>query len=170
MTSTGACQVPNMTENNEEKPLYKSFQQAPVIENAVVTDELKQQLLKFKDPIVLGSLMYTVATERENTNRILKNLLAKIDALETRIAELETEQVTPRGPRGPPVPMLPEADEKIVQFIRKRGRACADEVRDSLHYRGTNAASARMNKLFEKGVLEKQQVGRKVFYVLSKRD
>lgn len=159
-----------MTENNEEQRLYKSFQQGQSIENAMVTDELKQQLLKFKDPIVLGSLMYTVMTEKENSNRLLKNILGKLDALEERISELEARQGgSPRGPKGP-APMLPEADERIVQYIRKRGRACAEEVRDSLHYRGTNAASARMNKLFEKGVLSKQQVGRKVFYVLTQRD
>jgi hypothetical protein len=159
-----------MTEKDEEHPVYKSFQQPSVIEQAVVTDELKQQLLKFKDPVVLGSLMYTAATERENTNRLLKNILGKIDALEARINELETKQGgSPKGPRGPPSPFLPETDERIVQFIRKRGRACAEEIRDALRYRGTNAASARMSKLFEKGVLEKEQVGRKVYYVLSQR-
>lgn len=162
-----------MTKEDEQQPIYKSFQQGqpPVLEQAVVTDELKQQLLKFKDPIVLGSLLYTATVERENSNRLLKNILGKIDALEARIAELEKNQAGPRGPRGPtsPMPMLPEADEKIVQFIGKRGRACAEEVRDALRYRGTNAASARMNKLFERGVLEKEQVGRKVYYVLSNK-
>jgi len=160
-----------MTEKDEEQPVYKSFQQPSVIEQAVVTEELKEQLLKFKDPVVLGSLMYTATTERENTNRLLKNILGKIDALEARIVELESKQGgSPKGPRGPPSPMLPEADERIVQFIRKRGRACAEEVRYALRYRGTNAASARMNKLFERGVLEKEQVGRKVYYVLSQRN
>jgi hypothetical protein len=43
-------------------------------------------------------------------------------------------------------------------------------VRRALNYRGTNAASARMNKLFEKGVLDKEQVGRKVYYVLPRQN
>ncbi len=159
-----------MTQENEKQPTYKSFEQAPIIEQAMVTDELKQQLLKFKDPVVLGSLMYTATRERESTNLLLKNILAKIEALETRMAKIESEKGEPRGPRGPPSPLLPEADERIMTYIKKRGRACAEEIRDAFRYRGTNAASARMNKLFEKGVLEKEQVGRKVYYILSRRD
>ena len=156
-----------MTQENEKQPTYKSFEQGPVIEQAMVTDELKQQLLKFKDPVVLGSLMYTATRERESTNMLLKNILAKIEALEARISDLEVKKMEPRGPRGPPSPFLPEADERIVHYISKRGRACAEEIRDAFKYRGTNAASARMSKLFERGVLEKEQVGRKVYYVLA---
>ncbi|MFH1447529.1 MAG: hypothetical protein ABIG39_01585 [Candidatus Micrarchaeota archaeon] len=154
-----------MTQKNEEEALYKSFQHGT--EQAVVTDELKRQLLKFKDPVVLGSLFYSVMVERENSNRLLKNVLARLDVLEERIASIETgSRVSQRTPRSLPFPMLPEADERIVQIIREKGRVCAKEVRAALNYKGTNAASARMNKLFERGILEKEQVGRRVYYVL----
>ncbi len=155
-----------MTETHGTERVYKSFQKGT--EQAVVTDELKKQLLKFKDPVVLGSLFYTVAVEKENSNRLLKNILGKLDALEERINELEARE-KPSRPKSPG-PMLPEADEKIVEFIGKSGRACASEVKTALKYRGTNAASARMNKLFERGILEKEQVGRKVYYVLPNRN
>jgi hypothetical protein len=63
--------------------------------------------------------------------------------------------------------MLGSADEQIVQFIRKRDAVCAEDVRVEFKYKGKNAASARLNKLAQMGVLEKQQVGRKVYYKIS---
>ena len=62
--------------------------------------------------------------------------------------------------------MLAPADEQIVNLIRAKGAVCAEEVRGNFRYKGKNAASARLNRLFELGILEKQQAGRVVYYRL----
>jgi len=135
-------------------------------------DEIKREaksiMEKLDDPVVIGALMHRTVVEKENTNRILKNisemfekLTSKISMLEERIAKLEA---------GTPAPVpsqervLGQVDDEIFAFVKERGRACAAEVQKRFKYRGANAASARLSRLYELGLLEKQQAGRKVFY------
>jgi len=42
--------------------------------------------------------------------------------------------------------------------------ACADDVKAGMNYRGRNAASARLNKLYKMGLIDRLQLGHKVFY------
>jgi len=44
---------------------------------------------------------------------------------------------------------------------------CADDIQQEFKYKGRNAASARLSKLFGRSILEKEYVGRKVFYKLK---
>lgn len=121
--------------------------------------DLEQNLVKFNDPVVLGEMMYKLLEERENTNRILKNILAKLDSIEAK---------------GIPVPqqvsqqmqeiLLPDVDEKMMSFIKASGKVTAEEVRREFNYKGKNAASARLNRLCNMGLLDKKQVGKKVFF------
>lgn len=60
--------------------------------------------------------------------------------------------------------MLAPADEQIVQLIRARGNVCASDVQIKFKYKGRNAASARLSRLYELGLLEKAQAGRVVYY------
>ncbi|MFH0836225.1 MAG: BlaI/MecI/CopY family transcriptional regulator, partial [Candidatus Micrarchaeota archaeon] len=62
-------------------------------------------------------------------------------------------------------PLLSELDEEIMTFISKQGHVTAGQVQKKFKYKGTNAASARLNALFRQGLLEKKQVGRKVIFV-----
>lgn len=71
---------------------------------------------------------------------------------------------TRAAPNQAPV-LLAESDEPIVAFVQKHGKACAQDVQHALGYSGTNGASARLNRLAQNGVLTKQQVGRKVYYL-----
>jgi len=116
-----------------------------------ISADLQQNLEKFKDPVVLGELMFQLLEERENTNRILKNLLQRLEALE-KPGELEE-------------PLIPEMDENIVDFVRKKGKATADDVKAEFGYKGKNGASSRLNRLSALGLLSKRQVGRKVFFL-----
>ncbi|MFA5108273.1 MAG: hypothetical protein WC492_01940 [Candidatus Micrarchaeia archaeon] len=63
--------------------------------------------------------------------------------------------------------LLAPADEQIVNIIRTKGVVCATDVQAHFKYKGTNAASARLNRLASLGVLEKQQAGRKVYYKIK---
>lgn len=62
--------------------------------------------------------------------------------------------------------MLAPADQQIVQMIGLRGAVCAEDVRSEFKYKGKNAASARLSRLFELGLLEKSQAGHTVYYRL----
>ncbi len=139
-------------------------QQAPVeIEFETVRHEMMEIAQKAKDPVFLATLMNRVTNERENTNRILKNIFARLDTLEMRLRQLESRGAEkPQSPKPPA--LLPEVEYEILEFAKVKGRVCADEIRKRFNYRGVNAACARLNKLFEQGMMEKKQVGRKVFY------
>lgn len=115
--------------------------------------DLEKHLSKFNDPVVLGELLYKLLEERENTNRILKNILARLDAIEQGKKDA-TEEI-----------LLPEIDEQIIDFVKEQKKVTAEEVRTRFSYKGTNAASARLNRLYELGLLKKKQVGKKVFFL-----
>ncbi len=127
-----------------------------------IRSDLEQNLDKFRDPVVLAEFAFRLLEERENTNRMLTNLVARIDALEAKLAEKHA--AAPKSPTIVEEPMLPEIDQQIMEFIRERGRVTAEDVRERFSYRGKNAASARLNRLRAMGLLEKKQAGKKVYF------
>ncbi len=143
--------------SNDDK-IYKANDSSLIREE--LSEDIKKNLEKFKDPVILGELVYKLVEERENTNRILKNLMAKLETLEAKIAGTQGrvkeihEEV-----------LLPQIDEEILAHIREMSKATAEDIRAKFNYKGTNAASARLNRLFELGLLDKRQVGKKVFFL-----
>ncbi|HIH30459.1 TPA: hypothetical protein HA243_03600 [Candidatus Micrarchaeota archaeon] len=131
-----------------------------------ILSPLENDIQKLRDPMVLAALMHTAATERENTNRLLKTLIERLDSkfaeVEQRISALE-KPVSPSPPEEDEV-LLPSVDEEIVRFVKEKRHASAEEVRKKFGYKGKNAASARLNHLFELGLLSKRQVGRAVLF------
>lgn len=121
-----------------------------------IKNDIEENMEKFKDPMIIGELLYKLLEERENTNRILKNILAKLESLEPKSIEAHKEHL--------PQVLLPEIDEQILSYLKELGKATAEDVRERFQYKGTNAASARLNRLFEQGMLNKKQVGKKVFF------
>ena len=110
----------------------------------------------------------------------IQKIEQRLDAIEGRLAgnaasahptSLSSAAITVSGSSTPTAVssslrelMLAPADEQIVSLIRTRGAACAEDVRVNFGYKGKNAASARLNRLFELGILEKAQAGRVVYY------
>lgn len=135
--------------DNKEK-IFKSNAGGSAFKNEIKSD-LEENMGKFRDPVVMGELVYKLLEERENTNRILKNILAKLEALETGRAKHEE-------------PILPEIDSEILGFVTEKGKVTAEDVRKKFKYRGKNAASARLNRLCNMGLLRKKQAGKKVFF------
>ncbi|MBI5228511.1 hypothetical protein HY991_00255 [Candidatus Micrarchaeota archaeon] len=117
--------------------------------------ELREFKEKLKDPVFLGTIFSKLAEERASTNMLMKEINAKLD----KLVELQTKSVTAEKEI-----MLPEVDEQIMRYLRKKGKACAEEVQMQFGYKGRNAASARLNMLFKQRVIEKVQVGKKVFF------
>ena len=62
--------------------IYKSNVPASGIRDEIKQD-IEQNMAKFNDPVVIGEMLYKVLQERENTNRILKNILSKLETMET---------------------------------------------------------------------------------------
>jgi predicted HTH transcriptional regulator len=133
--------------------VYKTF--SPRFEEEV-ENEAKRIAKKLKEePLLIGVLLAKLIEERENTNRLLKTLIARLEAIEKK---LEGE--------GPEEMILSETDEAIVQFVKESGKATAEDVQKRFNYKGKNAASQRLNKLYESGLLRKKQAGKKVYYFI----
>ena len=163
----------------EREDVYKDDATARVEQNAVLLrkelddrkDRLKANIAKLDDPVVIGALLSTVVQEKESQNRILKNIYAELEVvrgLEERLSRLEERLGKATVPEVPSEMALPEVDAQIKELIRAAGKMCAEDVQMKFGYRGKNAASARLNRLYSLGVLNKQQVGRKVWYFLRK--
>jgi len=155
--------------NKDEK--YKAIaggaeKEMAELKNEILTP-LENDIHRLRDPIVLAALMNSVATERENANRLLKTLVEKLDERFTRVEErlsaLEGRRAAVRESSEEEV-LLPQVDEEILRLVKEKRHVSAEEVRKRFNYRGKNAASARLNKLYEMGLLAKRQVGRAVLY------
>jgi len=159
-----------MTGQQRNEDVYKSNESAVEQSYALLKKEAAEikgraQAIaeKLDDPLFQGALLNAVVHEKENTNRILKNIYAELEkarGLEERVARLEEKGKAMSTDAIP----LPEADARIVGFIRSAGKACAEDVQRKFGYKGKNGASARLNRLYMLGALNKTQVGRKVLY------
>ncbi len=107
---------------------------------------------KGKEGLLLAFLLQRLAEERESTNALLRQILQRLERLEGKLSRREEEVVS-------------EQDEAILAFIRERGGADAEEVRQFMGYRGRNAASARLNRLVERGLLKKKRAGKRVVFL-----
>jgi predicted HTH transcriptional regulator len=137
-------------DDKEYKPTDNAFTRE-------IRSDLEHNMDKFRDPVVLGEMVFRLLEERENTNRLLKNILQKLDLIEAKMGPLEAQPVIEQ-------PLLPEIDEQILNFVKEKGKATAEHVRVKFKYKGKNAASARLNKLCSMGLLKKKQAGKKVYF------
>ncbi len=142
-----------MKDNDKQgfKPIDNAFTKE-------IRSDLETHLEKFRDPVVMAEMAYRLLEERENTNRLLKTMIQRLETIEAKLSNRGTASQN----AGEEL-MLPEIDEQILNFV-KAGKVTAEEVREKFNYRGKNAASARLNRLYELGLLQKRQVGKKVFF------
>ncbi len=138
-------------------------------EFAKVTEEFLKFQEQIRNPVFVATLMHKLSEERSSTNLLFKELNSKLDrllALEDRIKAIEQKiGRTEAKPAARDALLLPEIDETILKYVNKKGKVCAEQVQMKFKYKGSNAASSRLNKLVKEGVLRKQQVGRKVFFL-----
>ncbi len=126
-----------------------------------IATEFKKFQAEMKDPLVVGALLSALKDERSSTNLILKEISAKLDRLEAKVAAMETTRAALKKSSA----ILAEVDEEILAFVRSKQRVCSEDVQGQFKYKGKNAASARLNNLFRQGLLEKQQAGKKVYFI-----
>ena len=129
-----------------------------------VSQEFREFDAKMRDPLVVGALLHKLAEERQSTNLLFKNLLEKLESLEAKVASLEGKLVkTPEVNEA----SLSETDEKIIAFVKARGKACAEELQKKFGYKGRNAASSRLNALFKQNLLAKTYAGKTVYFKMK---
>lgn len=102
------------------------------------------------------NLAYRVEQMQKSMEEALNTDFAEEPAQGANVMEEPVTKVVP----------ISELDKKILQFMQLQhaGMACADDVKGNMNYRGRNAASARLNKLYKQGLVERFQLGHKVYY------
>ena len=156
-----------MKKDQQYKPIGEGSGKAAIDElRNEILSPLENDIQKLRDPLVIAALMHTAATEKENTNRLLKTLIEKLD---TKFAEVDFRLAAIEQSTRIPAPaeeeiLLPSVDEEMLAFVKEKRYASAEEVRRRFGYKGKNAASARLNRMYEMGLLQKRQVGRAVLY------
>ncbi|MFQ5406352.1 MAG: hypothetical protein ACE5DI_04305 [Candidatus Micrarchaeia archaeon] len=129
-----------------------------------IAGEFKKFNHDMKNPLVVGALLHKLSEERSSSNLLFKEINAKLDrllSLERRVDGIEKLLETKTAKKT----VLSETDEEIVGLARELGRVCAADVKKKFGYRGLNAACARLSRLFQQGLLEKVQAGKKVYYL-----
>jgi len=121
------------------------------------------------DPVAIATMLYTLVEERKSGNLVIRDINAKFDSIleklkeiSIRLNELESRSDIPLMEHA--TFELSDRDKEILDYVTKNERVCADDIQEKFEYRGRNAASARLSKLFRERLLEKVYVGRKVYY------
>lgn len=143
------------------------------------TEQLEKELQSLKDEIsqlaskretisaesTVPSLIRQMIEEREKTNKLLADITSKIGKLEKEIDELydddEPAEYDVLNNRELPLSGL---ESRILDFVQSKGMICADDLMEFMGYKGRNAACSRLNKLYRQGILDRYQLGHKVFY------
>jgi len=133
------------------------------------TQDVSEIAKHANDPMFLSMLLFALAKEREKTNKLLDEINQRLQELELARDRKKIEPLMGKaGAMGLEAEILPEQDQKIMDFVETRGMASANDVMEVLSYKGQNAASQRLNKLYREGHLRKVRAGRKVMYLAKK--
>ncbi|MCL4375183.1 hypothetical protein M1394_00060 [Candidatus Marsarchaeota archaeon] len=130
-------------------------------------EELKLLSVKKENPPLdadLSNIIKYMMEEREKTNKLLVGITERIKKLEEELGNATYEESNSYSVienREIPISGL---DAKILGYVQAKGMACAEDVKVYMRYNGKNAACARLNKLCKDGLLDKFQLGHKVFY------
>ncbi|MCL4371784.1 hypothetical protein M1373_00475 [Candidatus Marsarchaeota archaeon] len=117
------------------------------------------------------SLLKYMIDENKRTTMLLSSMMQKIDRIENELNEPlvdEEEQNQEQKSQDKMVRQLAVSgiDARIIQFLQlaPHSMACADDVMRGMGYKGRNAACARLNKLYRMGLIDRFQLGHKVYY------
>lgn len=116
----------------------------------------------------LFALIKYMIDENKRTTMLLKAISESMARLENSLRDTYyeeeaavTEDGVARSAREVPVSGL---DAQILKTVQVLDLACADDVKKAMNYKGRNAASMHLNKLYKMGLLERHQLGKKVYY------
>lgn len=127
--------------------------------------DIKEISKHCKDPMFIAVLLFKLAEERNRTNKLLEQIDEKFDKMMFNMKTGETNPLQQRETE--PSSILSEQDQMIMHLAHTNGKVTAGNIKTELGYKGKNAASQRLNRLFKDGHLRKMQSGRKVFYLAT---
>ncbi len=110
------------------------------------------------------ALVSYITDERERTNRLLAGLMERIKRLEYKSSVKEENPIEAMRKKGFEEIALSQLDARIIDFVQAKGLACADDIKDLMGYKGRNAACTRLKKLCSEQLLQRIQLGHKVYY------
>lgn len=135
---------------------------------------ISQAVQQISDPVAIATMLYSIAEERKSTNLLIREingkldrfeqLMQKLDSVYENLESLKLQIEEEPAERQYATSELSERDEEVLAYVKKNERVCAEDLQEKFNYRGRNAASARLSKLFKEGKLGKVFVGRKVYY------
>jgi predicted HTH transcriptional regulator len=120
------------------------------IEEQLLAD-VKYDKKQLTDPAEIGILIHRLLQERKQANSVLEKIFEKLEELAA------SKQESPKV-------MLSDVDEKLIAHIQRAGKVDAEEIQAVFRYKGKNGASARLNVLYQRGLLMKGRAGKKVLY------
>jgi cell division septum initiation protein DivIVA len=131
--------------------------------------ELKEVSVKSHEEVPAGAsfseLLKYLAEERARTNRTLEAITQRMKALEDMVSAIDlSNQADDYAATASKEIPLSGVDAKLINFVQTKGMACAEEVKAFMNYKGNNAACARLNNLHRLGLLDRLQLGHKVYY------
>ena len=137
-----------------------------------LTGELSDTIYQMSDPVEIAAMLYSIAEEKKSSNLIVRDIngkfdkiLGKLDEISQRLSEMHVNIPAEDTEKRDQIFELSDRDREVLDFVSSNGRVCADDVQRKFKYRGRNAASARLSKLFRDKMLEKVYVGRRVYYI-----
>ncbi|MCL5433841.1 MAG: hypothetical protein M1538_02590 [Candidatus Marsarchaeota archaeon] len=126
---------------------------------------LTEKVLSEKMSSNLLSLFKVMMDENKATRQLIQQTYEKITQIGDNFAVPE-EQGEPIKEKLEIIKTVPisDLDKKILQYIQIVGMASAADIQKVMNYKGKNAATARLTKLYKQGLLDRYQLGHKVFY------
>jgi len=137
-----------------------------LLEGKIKADETSSNLL---------TIIKLFMDENRKNTILLKAISDSVGRLESEVGEAglyeqdDQSAFNPVEDRLSRVQPVSGLDAKILQIVQLKNIACADDVKQELGYKGRNAASARLNKLYQQGLLERHQLGHRVYYKCDPR-
>ena len=118
----------------------------------------------------VSALLKYMLEEREHTNKLLRGITERLKKLEEEIdateGELQEEQQIDYSQmkNASREIALSNLDSKLLEFVQSKGMVCAEDVKTLMNYKGKNAACARLNRLYHAGLLDRFQLGHRVYF------
>lgn len=155
---------------NIEKELHNMKEQLNQLstKNMEVKEVVQEKAKSDETGSNLITLLKYMMDENRKTTMLLKTMQDQLNALiDAGYYEQEGSDTTyPQENKLAKTQPISGLDAQIIQIIqRAHGEmACADDIKKNMNYKGRNAASARLNRLYRIGLLERLQLGHKVYY------
>jgi len=126
-----------------------------------ISADMQEILKESSNPAFLAALLYKLAKEREETNKILRSLEAKFAKIqELMLSNSNSSSSHTKQEES----ILSEPDQHIMQLVGELGMVSANDVLVRLSYKKSNAASQRLCKLVREGHLKRIRSGKKVLF------